>query len=460
LASIDKKKIINQQSMEEDKKNNGSEIDEISFSQIMNNYIKNLNSLYDIFPLIIKLVSTKMLQESKHVEDFIDTNGIKEENASSNGDGLLLIPEESINQFIKLAETLETSRIAYEYLPNNFIVSFVSQYDAFIGCLIKTMFLVKPELLNGSEKNILFSELVEFENIIEARDFIIEKEIESVIRESHLKQFKWLESKLNMKLREDLPSFVDFLEITERRNLFVHCNGVVSRQYLENCKSLKVPEIENIKVGERLNVKPAYFIKCYSVLFEIGIKLGQVIWRKLVPNQLEDADNHLNDICYKLLIKGNYRLALNFLSFATDILKKHFDQETICIFMINKALAFYLAGKKMECKTVLGQYDWSATSDTFKLAISVLNEEYLDSISIMKKIGPDNVQVSKRAYREWPLFKKFRHTEEFKNTYKEIFGEEIVYIEPKPRKLEDILSELKEVKKEIERETNDSQEKI
>jgi len=446
--------------MEEIKNQNDPKIDEPLFSNEIDEFIKGVNSLIDIFPLVMELVGAKIMQEARHIDNFIKSNGIKEEEPEANGDGKLLIPEEDIKQFIKLTETIETSNIAYNFLPINFVVSFVSQYDAYVGRMIRTMFLVKPELLNSSEKNILFSELLDFNSLDEARDFIIEKEIESVLRESHLKQFKWLESKLNMKLREDLPSFKDFIEITERRNLFVHCNGVVSRQYIDNCKEQKVTDIDKISVGEKLDAKPAYFTKCYSVLFEIGVKLGQVLWRKLQPEKLEDADNHLNNICYQLLIKGNYRLAQNLLSFATDILKKHCDQEIICIFTINKALAFYLSDKKDECGKILDEHDWSATGDKFKLAISVLKEDYDKAVILMKNIGPNNNQVNKDAYKEWPLFNKFRLTNEFKQAYKEIFNEEILYVEPKPRKLEDILSELKEIKKEIEEEKNSSQQAV
>jgi hypothetical protein len=139
----------------------------------------------------------------------------------------------------------------------------------------------------------------------EAREYLIEKEVESVLRESHLKQFKWLETKLSFSLRKDLPSFNDFIEITERRNLFVHCNGV-ARQYIDVCKENEVKKIDKVKIGQQLIASLEYLKKCYMVLFEIGVKIGQVVWRKLWPNNLEDADIHLNNVCYALLIKGHY----------------------------------------------------------------------------------------------------------------------------------------------------------
>jgi hypothetical protein len=342
--------------------------------------------------------------------------------------------------------------LALDLLPVNFIVSFVSQYDAFLGRLIKTIFHHKPELLNNSEKNLLFSELLKFKSIDEAREFVVEKEVESVLRDSHLKQFKWLENKLNIPLRKDLPSFSSFIEITERRNLFVHCNGFVSRQYIEICKENSVDDIEKVTLGEKLKVTPAYFGKCYSVLLEIGVKLGQVIWRKLLPEQLEDADDHLNNVCFELLKKGHKKLALNLLTFATETLKKHHNQEIMCIFIINKALAYYLSDKKKEASKILSGHDWSAASDKFKLAVSVLNEDFENAIILMKSIGKNNDIIPKEAYQEWPLFTEFRKRDDFKETFKEIYKEDLLFLEKKPKSLEEIVDEIKEMKKETDKE--------
>lgn len=418
-----------------------------NFRREINTFIRHIEAQTDIVPLVMSLLSVKLVQESKHVDKYMKDNGLTLTLDEESGKKQLEIPAEKFKEFIKLHDKVETTSLAHDLLPINFVVSLVSQYDAFLGGLIKTMFLAKPELLNNSEKNMSFSELLKFKSIDEAQEFIIEKEVESVLRESHLKQFKWLETKLGMTLRKDLPSFSDFIEITERRNLFVHCNGVISRQYLDNCKENEVREIDKLSIGEKLDAKPAYFNKCFITLFEIGVKLGHVTWRKLLPEENDQADGNLNDICYELLLKGHYKLAINLLTFATDTLKKH-TQEFMCIFTVNKALAYYLSKKKDDCNKVLDKHDWSASNDKFKLAISVLKEQYHSATLLMKSIGDSNEHINKEAYRDWPLFSQFRKTDEFNTTYKEIFNEDLKYIEAKPKDLEDLLSELKQIKKE------------
>lgn len=438
--------------MEDKTKDTELEVIDHCFGTNIDDFIKHIEAQADIVPLVMNLVSTKLIQESRHVDKYIKDNGILEKENGEDDSRKLFIPNEKFKGFLELNEKVDTTSLAYRLLPVNFVVSFVSQYDAYLGQLIRTMFKIKPELLNSSEKSIQLTELSSFESIEEAKEFIIEKEVESVLRESHLKHFKWIEGKLSIPLRKDLPSFSDFIEVTERRNLFVHCNGIISRQYIDNCKDEKVIDIEKAEIGQKLNADPRYYQKCYTVLFEIGVKLGQVIWRKLQPDKIEDADKHLNNVCYELLIKGHNKLALNLLTFATETLKKHHDHEMLCILTINQSLAHYLSGKKEVAKKILGNHDWSATSDKFKLATAVLKEEFESAIKLMKVIGDTNDHVNKDAYREWPLFRTFRKRDDFKNAYKEIFLEELVYIEHKPKELEDILHELKQMNKEIERE--------
>jgi hypothetical protein len=55
-------------------------------------------------------------------------------------------------------------------VPRSFFVNLVSQYDAFLGSLIRALLLAKPEVLNASDRALTFSELLAFGSIDAARD--------------------------------------------------------------------------------------------------------------------------------------------------------------------------------------------------------------------------------------------------------------------------------------------------
>jgi hypothetical protein len=297
----------------------------------------------------------------------------------------------------------------------------VSQYDAFLSQLIATMFYIKPELLNGSERKLTFSELVEFGTIENARNYVIEKEVEGVMRENHSKQFDWIESKLGMKLRSNLPTWPKFIEIMERRNLFTHTDGIVSSQYLDVCRR-HVVDIKDAKVGDKLSVNQKYLQTSYRILIEIGVKLAHVIWRKLKPDDREAADKNLNKICFDLLKRRDYNSAKVLLDFAVGLRKWHSELYRR-MFVVNHAQAYKFGNENDRTQSILDNEDWSSCSKIFLLCVSVLRDEYDRAAAIMQELGK-NGELKRVEYATWPIFREFRKTPEFRSAYMDIYGEE------------------------------------
>lgn len=418
-------------------------VDEQRWEEIIDDFIKHVQVLKSTAPLVLEMLSVNTLKASRIIGSFVEQNGIKKQETEDGVDSEnLIIPMESFNRFVKLDDQFNDSILALRILPVMFVVSLVSQFDAYLGKLIRQIFNEKPDILNSSSKSFSFSELCGFGDIEEAKEFIIEKEVEAILRDSHLNHFVWLETKLGIPFRKDLPSFENFIEITERRNLFVHCNGIVSSQYLSVCNKNCPKLISKIKLGDKLHADPDYLLLCQETVQEIGIKLGHVLWRKLNPEKIEQSDAHLINVVYDLLLAGEFKLAQNLAHFSTEIIKKHGSEDLICTKTINHALSYYLDGNTEKCKSILKKKDWSASNDKFLLAVYVLNEEFDKARELMISMGSKNESLTQEAYREWPLFNKFRQSKEFQSAYKEIFEEDFVFVEHEPTKLESILDEI------------------
>jgi hypothetical protein len=329
----------------------------------------------------------------------------------------------SISAYIhKVAGTMKKMILADKIIMQGFIISLISQYDTFLGKLIRALFLIKPETLNVSEKNISFAHLTEFRTLDDAREYIMGKEIEGVLRESHIEQFNWLENKFGLELRKGLTIWPVFVEITERRNLFTHTGGIVSDQYLNVCQKQGVEFAEGVKLGTELGVPNDYFQLAYECIFEISIKLAHVLWRKVAPQDIKNADSNLIAISYDLLLKEQYKLACVILDFATDTLKKHSTESSKRTLIINKAQAYKWVGDDEKAKKIVNSTDWSASSDKYKLAVAVLLDDFNTADDLVRKIGPHG-EVTMFNYREWPLFKEYRKSEEFLKVFEEVFNE-------------------------------------
>ncbi len=376
--------------------------------------LEGVKSAEEIACPLIQTLSQNLNEELKVlIEPIIDSNDDSES---------ISIPFDAVKKFRSLRRKNNLAHSAIRQMPRALHVAMVSTFDAFLGNLLRSIFLMKPELINSSQKELTFSDLVQFDSVSRAREHIIEKEIEAFLRNSHADHFKWLENKFEMPLRKDLDSWPNFIEVTQRRNLFVHSDGIVSQQYLDVCREHGV-DIGNVAIGDRLHLNADYFSTSYKCLFEIGVKLAHVVWRKHAPDERKKADEELNCVCYELLQIERYDLAHTLLLFATRTLKTYSSELNRRMFVINLAIASKF-GEIKGSENYLKKEDWSDCGIQFKLALAVLNEDFSEACEIMQEIGPKGENVKRVAYDIWPLFKEFRNHEKFHTTYKEIYGDD------------------------------------
>lgn len=389
------------------------------FNNVITNFTQNIAALDESFPLIMMwswaMRGKTQEEKNKFLNKFGKLIGETDEGKE------YTIPLTHTGKLRLLDRKSTRAKLAYKRLPNIFLVSLVSEYDAFMGNLIRAILEVKPQILNTSEKNISYKDLEELNSIESAREQIIEREIESVLRKSHSDQFKWLEKTLDVTLTKDLKCWSSFIEITERRNLFVHCEGVVSSQYMAVCSLHGAKEVNDVKIGDSLSVSREYLKKSFQCLFEIAVKLSQVIWRKLVPSKISEADLNLNEIGYYLIQENNYNLAVQVYEFAVFTLKKWGSDANRRIFVINLAQSHYHLNNKKECMTILEKEDWSSCSDEYKICVAALADDKKEFFNIMSKIGSTGA-VREREYIDWPVFCEMRKLDEFEKLYEKIFG--------------------------------------
>lgn len=391
----------------------------ISIGKTVTTFTHNITSLSNTLPLTMRAVISEFEAILERQQEF-EKDNIEHE---INGQQGFFIKTDAFSEYLEINKQIRNYGLAVKNVPNSLLVSLVSQYDAFLGKLLKIILLTKPELLNSSEKAFTLAQLVEFGSVSDARNYILEKEVEGVIRKSHAEHFQWMENKFNMQLRKDLDVWQKFIELTERRNLFVHTGGVVSNQYLKACQEHGVVWNKKPNLDDILEVTPEYFQNAVNIIFEVGVKLAHVLWRKFKPTDLENADKNLLDIAYEPLHDGNYELSKTLFNFATITLKKHSNESRRKIFVVNRALSYKWSGDEKKACEIIDAEDWSDTRDKFRLAEAVIKEKYVEAIQIMHEIGINEDEVGKHGYRSWSLFKEFRKKPEFLKAYEDIFSE-------------------------------------
>lgn len=380
----------------------------------LSKYLENIDSLKYSLPILMRSILDELKKDSQELREFMDEHAIKLEGKQYQ------IETKYAHALERKRQTVGHLRKSVIQLPKNILISYVAYYDAFLGDLIKIIYSAKPELLNSCERELKFKDLVAFKNLDEAQEYILEKEIETLLRQSHEEQFKWMENKFNIPLTKDLDIWKAFIEITERRNLFVHTDGTISTQYIKKCKEIGL-DVSDLKVGDKLSVDPKYMNEVYSVFYEICFKLNHVLWRKVFPNQLENSDNSMLETTFNLLKLKNYKLAIKLLDFSCETIKNHNSEINKRMFIINRAIAYKFSAQEDKCRELLKKHDWTATLKEFKLAVAVLEDRDEDVYKIMQEIGRESDLISNISYCSWPLFDHYRFKKEFQKTYKKIY---------------------------------------
>ena len=108
------------------------------------------------------------------------------------------------------------------------------------------------------------------------------------MRDSHHAQIAFLDDKLKLGIEREFSSWLEFLEITERRNLFVHAGGTVSPKYIDNCKKKKwkIPLEERIMEGVRLTATDEYIGRTIDCFYELSVRVTQATIRRMSPKVL------------------------------------------------------------------------------------------------------------------------------------------------------------------------------
>lgn len=335
---------------------------------------------------------------------------------------------DSAREFAELSETLRTleelhNNNALPVLARSLFMQMFSEFDAFMGALLKTIYLKNQDLLKGISREITLRELFEHATIDDAKIAMLDKEIETFRRDSYVEQFTSLEKKFSITLKK-FDEYPEFIELSQRRNIFTHNDGVVSEQYLSVCEREGWKFAKRPATGDTLHVGLEYFGRALRVMSKVGYMLAHTLWLKVFPREHEELHESLSDCIYQCLERKRWRLAAELGSFAlSDPMRKGVTEINLRIRTINIAIGLKFAERGDEAKRLLKSLDWTASYRDFKLAIHVLEEEYEEAVALMLSIGKSGEILQQSSYYTWPLFHKFRERPEFYSTYEKIYGE-------------------------------------
>ena len=158
--------------------------------------------------------------------------------------------------------------------------------------------------------------------------------------------------------------------------------------------------------------------------------LTQILINKLYIGKYcvdtSERDNILITCVFDLIVDKQYEIAINVSNFVSDSKTFCHNNKDKAFIELNLAQAYKWSGNSFECKKVLDSMDDSIMINDLRIPKLTLEDRFEDVYPLMISVGDRSEILKKESYREWPIFKEIRKEEEFADTFKKIFNEELI----------------------------------
>lgn len=332
-----------------------------------------------------------------------------------------------VNKYLDSKKALEILRsFPHEaMMAETIFTSIFSILDAFLNVLLHHLYARNPSRVNQSEEKTVDVSDVLNRTKEEIVNSLIDKEVESLLRESYVKNFAKLAKRFEVESLTKFENWPRFVECSQRRNLITHCGGVVSQQYVDICRNQGIKLAESVKLGERLTISEEYLLTSISLVTEVGVKLGQVLWRTFGAEAIKVADVQLGDLLFQLLKREEWTLALRLGEFGRECGNRKYPtprrERSVKVITINHAQAAKWSGDEKTAHAIIDAADWSGSSIDFPFAVACIKGNWDEAATLMREIGLGSQLIPVHAYT-WPVFREFRVQPIFSATFEEVFG--------------------------------------
>ncbi|MFT3685768.1 MAG: hypothetical protein QM783_12735 [Phycisphaerales bacterium] len=200
------------------------------------------------------------------------------------------------------------------------LIQTVCMLDALVADLLRAYYTMRPGALDGDEGRISFRDLNELGSIDTARELILEQRIDALLRGSILNQLEFFTKSLKVNLKYLNEWLARLNETVQRRHLWVHNSGRVSKLYMARVSPELLAEV-GAKEGETLKVDQVYLRRAIDRVNLAGVVLAQQCWRHWVPSEKAQADASLNEAIFDTVCDSRFVAAQFLGKFACEVVE-------------------------------------------------------------------------------------------------------------------------------------------
>ncbi|WP_444957001.1 hypothetical protein [Microbulbifer sp. ZKSA002] len=320
---------------------------------------------------------------------------------------LIGMDENGQKRFTSALDKISKNRKRKASLYQSSLVTIISYVEWFLAQLIHKYYDKNPDSIGLRDKQLSLNDLYEIGSIEDAKKYLIDTKVESVLRGSISDWIKFLreQMKLSMSYLKDYQEAM--IEACQRRNLYVHNGGVVNSIYLKNCSFADSEEPP--KLGDHLTCDGTYIENILTIFEKSFLLIASELWKKNEPENKERYKILVN-MSFDHICNERYDIGASIAYFLCgDKRQKESSRMTA---QINYWQAKKWQGAFSTVEKEIKDSDFSAKDPIFLLARYVLLDQMKEAFDML----PDILRSGKLCFTDlstWPLFKILREEEAY-----------------------------------------------
>lgn len=218
-------------------------------------------------------------------------------------------------------------------------------------------------------------------------------------------------SKLDIHFEIPACLIEELTEITNRRNVIVHKNGVIDENYMkyvdEECRPAEADK------GKMIVVSTKYLMRAFYVFTVIAFTLSQACWRQWQPNKSKNKANEtVERFIYRNLRKERYELVVDLVKIAKNF-ELPWQKKQVVI--VNHAIALRELGNHSGVLEVVAPLSAKKRDWRINIGLAILREDYEKARLLIIRAAKENKLSEVSRY--WPVFKPIVNEMWFQNIF-------------------------------------------
>ncbi|MDV2933817.1 hypothetical protein [Enterococcus faecalis] len=296
--------------------------------------------------------------------------------------------------------------------------SLISLSNAFEALFYKMTAFLITNTRNSKieEKQLTYKQMIDLGGIEEAKEYLIEKAVEEVMRGTQISWLEHLAKNTSKKFFEELVGEEEkqFNEFFLRRNLIIHNEGRVNKKYVNACNQKEISS--PFGIGEKIVLSTNYLLSNLNLLFVIAVKANYYVVKSYFPKNFQKFFDHYHSIAFDQLLSEEYEIAYVVLEMLFKD-SNHFSEKQKLMLVINYLQSLKWTNREQRLTDLLERTDFSLADNEHKLCLALIQDNfeeavtYLDELLQKEKMDSGNDSDLLNLYMEWPIFKEFCKTE-------------------------------------------------